>query len=618
MATCSIPEVTPQTPVKPRPRWLENLESVYGLDARSLALFRVALAIMLLGDLWMRAQDLRAFYSDWGTLPRAVLINDFAHPWLISLHFISGQWQVEALLFILAAVFAVMMLFGWRTQLATVMSWVMLTSLHNRNPVIMQGGDTLLRMILFWAMFLPLGLTNSVDAALDTNEESTRPKRIFTVASVALILQITLMYWSAVLSKTGPEWHREGNAVWYALNLEQMATPIGRWLLHFPALLRFLTYFTLVVEASAPTFLLFPLFSGPVRAIGVLFLFFLHLGFGSCMYLGHFPFVAAVMLTAMLPAWFWEHGGGAKGMRVKKRKTDPHLKIFYDGDCGFCQKSVRILRSLLLRSNAEIAIAQNDPRANKLMLERRSWVVENEEGELFTEIRAMREQLKHSPVLWWTAPLLRYRWLERVGDRVYHRVERNRSRLSRWTSFLTYRPLRWQTHTITQVFALFCLILVIWWNVQDKRPKYTMPRALDSISLALRLDQYWDMFSPGPLRDDGWYVIEGNLKNGEKVDLFREGAPVSFERRSPAEVAGQYTDERWRKYMMNLYSAKYAIFRLHYDRYLCRKWNEDRSMIDPRLLDSFTVYYMVHETQPPGVPQQQHHRETVAQHLCWK
>jgi predicted DCC family thiol-disulfide oxidoreductase YuxK len=439
-----------------------------------------------------------------------------------------------------------------------------------------------------------------------------------TIASVALILQITLMYWSAVLSKTGPEWHREGNAVWYALNLEQMATPIGRWFLHFPTLLRFLTYFTLVVEASAPVFLLSPFFAGPVRAMGVLFLFFLHLGFATCMHLGHFPFVAAVMLTAMLPTWFWDHGGGTQGMRTKKRKTDPHLKIFYDGDCGFCQRSVRIFRSLLLRSNAEIAIAQNDPRANKLMLERNSWVVENEEGEQFTETRAMRELLKYSPILWWTAALIAHRPIERLGDKFYHCVERNRSTLSRWTSFLQYRPLRWQTHTLTQLFVFFCLVLVVWWNVQNQRPKYTMPQALDSISIALRLDQYWDMFSPGPLRDDGWYVIEANLKNGEKVDLFRDGATVSFERRSPAEVAAQYKNERWRKFMMNLYAEKYAMFRLHYDRYLCRRWNEGRALSDPRLLDTFTIYYMVRETQPPGVPQQEHHRVTVAQHFCWK
>jgi predicted DCC family thiol-disulfide oxidoreductase YuxK len=599
--------------MKPRPRWLERLEEIYGFDVRALALFRVALAIMLLGDLWIRAQDLRAFYTDWGTLPRAALLGEFAHPWLISIHTMAGTWQVEALLFLAAAVFALMMLFGWRTRLATVMSWVLLTSLHNRNPVILQGGDTLLRMILFWAMFMPLGLVRSVDAALDPVSEDHRPQRIFSAATIALLVQIACVYWSAYLYKTGPEWHSEGNAVWYALNLEQMATPFGHWMLRFPQLLHFLTFFTLVVEASAPFFLLIPFFAGPVRTVGVLFLAGLHLGFASCIYLGHFPFVAAVMLTALLPTWFWEHG-----IPPWQRRLEGPLKIYYDGDCGFCRKGVLILRELFLPRSAEILIAQNDPRANELMVKRNSWVVANAKGEMFTETRAMVELFRHSFWLRVFAPLLLWKPLERLCDRLYHVVERNRPTLSRWTSFLALRPLRWQSHGITQVVVTLLMLQVVWWNVQNQRPKWAMPDALQNIALAIRIDQYWDMFSPGPLRDDGWYVIEGLLKNGDRVDIYRSGAPVSFDRIPAREVATQYPNERWRKYMMNLYFAKYSQFRLYYDRYMCRKWNAGRSMDDPQLLDQFQVFYMAHQTQPPGTPEQPHRKEFLANHYCWR
>jgi predicted DCC family thiol-disulfide oxidoreductase YuxK len=594
---------------------LQRLEEIYGLDVRSLALFRVALAVMLLGDLWMRAQDLRAFYTDWGTMPRAALLGEFAHPWLISIHTMAGTWQIQAALFLVAAVFAVMMLFGYRTRCATVMSWILLTSLHNRNPIILQGGDTLLRMILFWAMFMPLGVLRSVDAALDPDSEPIRPQRIFTVATIALIVQIACVYWSAYLYKTGPEWHAEGNAVWYALNLEQMATPIGHYMLHFPKLLHFLTFFTLVMEASVPFFLIFPLWPGPIRTVGVLFVAGLHLGFGSGIYLGHFPFVAAAMITSMLPSWFWER---LDRQLRSRRKSDPHLKIFYDGDCGFCRKMVLILRELFLPRNTEIAIAQDDPRSKKLMLERNSWVVENAKGEMFTETRAVAELCAHSFVLWPFTGLLLWKPLQASLDIAYHVIERNRPSASRWTSFLAYRPLRWQTHRITQIVVALLLVQVIWWNVQNLRPQLAMPAWMQNIALAIRTDQYWDMFSPGPLREDGWYVIEAILKNGERVDIYRDGAPVSFDRIPPSEVAAQYPNERWRKYMMNLYFAKYAQFRLYYDRYMCRKWNEGRAMDDPHLLDQFQVFYMVHETQPPGAPEQPHKKAFLANHYCWK
>jgi hypothetical protein len=263
-------------------------------------------------------------------------------------------------------------------------------------------------------------------------------------------------------------------------------------------------------------------------------------------------------------------------------------------------------------------VAQNDPRARELMLKRNSWVVENAKGEMFTETRAMAELFRHSFVLWPFSGLLRWKPMQGFCDVVYHVIERNRPTLSRWTSFLEARPLRWQPHRITQIVVTLLLIQVVWWNVQNQRPKLAMPESLQNIALAIRTDQYWDMFSPGPLRDDGWYVIEGLLKNGERVDLYRNGGPIAYERLPASEVSAQYPNERWRKYMMNLYFAKYSQFRLYYDRYLCRKWNEGRSMNDGHLLDQFQVFYMVHTTQPPGTPEQPHHKEFLANHYCWK
>jgi predicted DCC family thiol-disulfide oxidoreductase YuxK len=390
-----------------------------------------------------------------------------------------------------------------------------------------------------------------------------------------------------------------------------MSTPIGQWLLHFPKLLRFLTYFTLVVETSAPIFLLIPFLAGQIRTVGVLFLFCMHLGFATCMNLGHFSFIAAVMLTALLPTFFWEQ---------VQRESRPlgRLKIYYDGECGFCRKSVLILRALLLHESDEILVAQENERAHALMLERKSWVIENSRGEMFTETRAMAELLRYSPVLWPIAFIVLWKPMQRVSDKLYHVIERNRSTMSRAIAFLEYKPLKWSLSPRLQVVCGFFLLLAVWWNVQNQRPKWTMPPWLDSIALAFRIDQYWDMFSPGPLREDGWYVIEATLKNGERVDIWRNGAPVSFDRIPPSQVAAQYPNERWRKYMMNLYAEKYAPFRLYFDRYMCRKWNEGRDMSDPRLLDIFNVYYMVHTTQPPGKPEEPHRRVLIAQHYCWR
>ncbi|MGH7134129.1 MAG: hypothetical protein ACREHD_00220, partial [Pirellulales bacterium] len=150
-------------------RWLAWLVQGFSIDVRSLAVFRMALAVMLLVDLVERLPDLEAHYTDRGVLPRAARIamerdgSTFAGSWAWSLHMATGATAGEAALFLLSAMFAVWMLIGYRTRLATALSWLLAVSLYHRNPMFEDAGDIVLRVVLFWAIFLPLGGTLSVD-----------------------------------------------------------------------------------------------------------------------------------------------------------------------------------------------------------------------------------------------------------------------------------------------------------------------------------------------------------------------------------------------------------------------------------------------------------------------
>jgi hypothetical protein len=48
----------------PRPWIWRRVEEIFGLDLRSLALFRIMVGLTIIGDLIDRATDLRAHYSD--------------------------------------------------------------------------------------------------------------------------------------------------------------------------------------------------------------------------------------------------------------------------------------------------------------------------------------------------------------------------------------------------------------------------------------------------------------------------------------------------------------------------------------------------------------------------
>ena len=77
----------------------------FSLDYRSLAILRIGMGAIILLDLIQRAEDLRAFYSDEGVLPRAQFLQLWNNQWWISLHMASGLWQFQAILFIIAGIF---------------------------------------------------------------------------------------------------------------------------------------------------------------------------------------------------------------------------------------------------------------------------------------------------------------------------------------------------------------------------------------------------------------------------------------------------------------------------------------------------------------------------------
>src|SRR5689334_12189724 len=109
-----------------------KLTELFGIDLRALATFRIAMGTLLLVNLYARFQDLTAHYTDDGILPRDVRLKIFE--WggqdggrsIWSLHLLNGSAWSQAILFAAAAVFAVWLMLGYRTRLATCASWLLL------------------------------------------------------------------------------------------------------------------------------------------------------------------------------------------------------------------------------------------------------------------------------------------------------------------------------------------------------------------------------------------------------------------------------------------------------------------------------------------------------------
>jgi hypothetical protein len=489
--------------------WLKTLSLAFEADLRSLALARIGLGLVLLGDLSIRSLALRAHYTDFGVLPREN-IGLSLNKWRICLHLVTGSTPGEAVLFLLAALSALALLLGYRTRLATVVCWVLTFSLQNRNPMVLTGGDTVLRCLLFWGCFMPLGARWSLDRRLrsPTGSEDGKlaAKTVVGAGVAAWMFQVFLVHFFAGALKTGAEWRSDFTALYYALQIDQLQLPMGALLLKLPlSVLKAMTASIMVAEMVFP-FLLFPVLFGlerwrhGIRLAVVLALMSFHLGLIFTLRLGIFPWVNLVSLAVFLPPLVWD-------------RLPRFERLFQDLTEGL---------------------------AGRL---RGGWL----------------ERWAGSP-----AAALRLPW--------------------------------WQTVTVVAF-----MVLVLTWNLDTlPRSPVSVPRKLQPVVYALRLDQRWNLFAPRPYTSDGWWVIPGKLRNGEWVDLYRHGRPIGYEK--PADVSAEYPTYRWRKYLRNLYRGHNKTHRTLYETWVCREWNRrhppEEQAVELRLI------YMEEQTPPPGTPTQ--------------
>jgi hypothetical protein len=651
--------------------WLRSrLPQLFGIDLRTLALFRAALGLVLLCDMLLRLPDARVFYSDAGVMPRTwlALFND---PWRLSLHTANGHTWFAAALLLLEALAALALALGWRTRLAALACFVLEASLLNRNGLVLIGGDVLLCCLLFWALFLPLGARWSVDATLSSAPPPAENQHL-SWASAGLLMQVMSVYFFSAILKSDPVWWPNGTAVWYALQLDMYATPLAVWLRQFPDLLSALTYYVWFLELLGPLLIFSPLLSRPLRFVLMLMFMTMHIGFFLCLELGPFPFISITSLTSFAGGWIWDALDRRAQRREARRGALP-LRIYYDRDCGFCLKMCRLFRTFLVLPRAEILPAQDYPRARALLEANWSWVVIDHDDHAALKWPAYVLLLRRSPLFAWLGLLLAGGWLEPAGNAVYDFVGRHRGAFGRLSAALlperaerfgfgtpglalvggamllallgklwmaavgSFAPPGAAAGSYGVLAALLVLaVAVAWLGVLEKAGRErlaqagaatmaglvlawnlcsieVLPKALYSaltppFRLA-RIDQYWNMFAPFPSKDDGWYVFPGELADGSQLDVLHpERAGVSYDK--PQYISGTYANIRWHKYQENLWLARFANNRYWYGKYLCRDWNASHS--GGRQLKTFKMIYMLEETPPPGQP------ATVEQRILWR
>ncbi len=277
------------------------LQELFSVDVRSLAVLRIGIALLVMVDLARRIEWTRLFHSDYGVLT-ASQASEFLGPGYWSLYWLNGSPWFASTLFVVTGLAAAGLLVGYQTRWMTAACLVLVWSLQICNPMILTAGHILMRMMLFWMLFLPVATVWSVDAS--RRKRQVGPRQILSMGSAAILLQIAYMYFFSGLAKWNPYW-TGGSALQYAMNFEMYVKPAGQWLAQYPDWLQFLTLLTLAAEILGPVLMFIPRCSGWFRGFFMGFFWLLHLSIWLTMSIGLFSMVAMLAWVVFIPTEIW-------------------------------------------------------------------------------------------------------------------------------------------------------------------------------------------------------------------------------------------------------------------------------------------------------------------------
>jgi len=248
-------------------------------------------------------------------LPKINLLSGITNPLWAQIFF----WGV--------VVFAILTTLGLWTRLSTILLALGIVSLHHRDPLILMGGDTVLRVIVLYLALAPCGAACSLDRLIGLWKGKLKPGPVVvSLWSQRLITyNVALLYVTTVWLKWyGIHW-RTGDASYYSSNLpEFFRFPYPHFLVEMPWV-RFGTYAALLVEFLLGTMVFYRPWRKYVLWSGIV----LH---GGIEYTMNVPLFGYILVSTYIcffdgeevSAWFKGVGERFKSLRITVHIPEGH------------------------------------------------------------------------------------------------------------------------------------------------------------------------------------------------------------------------------------------------------------------------------------------------------
>lgn len=383
------------------------------------------------------------FYSETGFLPMDLAEITFRDSYRFSLLDGLGSTGVWTLYLLLLASSLSACVGKW-PRVSVIFTTVLLFSFHERNLFPLGGGDKVLASLGFLLSICPELSAFSVERIPKQWNSWWNNHKLLPPLNMP-VWPYRLLLWQVIVIYLFSGWEKMTGAMWTngtAIAAVFHHTHFFRWgkdiadLLSYPAFSAAISYATLAfllawallliprkLSAKLPQVLQAGSLKRSLLLIGALF----HIGILVLMEVGAFPMA---MLAAYCGLLLTEDFDAIRtSLNKKKRGT---YSILFDGECGFCQRSVFVLKMMDFLQRLTLVDFHNikartaiDPKLTFQELDKAMHIY-LPNGRVEKGFDAFRIIAWHLPALWLAVPFLYIPGVPPIGRRVYKEIAKRR------------------------------------------------------------------------------------------------------------------------------------------------------------------------------------------------
>jgi len=378
-----------------------------------IALFRFLYGLLVIATILLLRPDWLSWYGThaWVSLPTVLKAEPGTRLNLFAFLPESDAW-ITALFWVFLGS-AGLLAIGFLTRLNSLIVFLCLTSIQQRNLYITHGGDTFLRIAGFFLIFAPAGAALSVDRLIRIwrGKQDATSQRRSPWAQRMIQFELSILYFASFCWKVeGAPW-RQGTALYYVYHLAGLQRfPVPSWFLH-PAVLRIGSWSAVALELCLG--LLIWVKELRYILLGVGLLFHLWLEYSLNIPLFEWDVLSAYVLFVdpvdIARIWGWVR------FRVAGFLGGP-LTVIYDGDAKQLGRIANLLRATDVFGRLSLADLRDSPSSGDAALEtgRGRLVVATPSG-LRSGPDAVEVMARVVPLLWPLALLAVFRRWRRLG-----------------------------------------------------------------------------------------------------------------------------------------------------------------------------------------------------------